>query len=73
MFGLMPTIGPWELVLILAVVLVIFGPGKLPGVGKAIGSTIKEFRKASGENHHEPPASLVSKENSKGEIDNKAG
>lgn len=49
MFGLIPSIGPWELILILAVVLIIFGPGKLPEVGKSLGKTIKEFRKASTE------------------------
>lgn len=43
MFG----IGPWELVLILVIALVIFGPGKLPEVGKAMGRGLKEFRKAS--------------------------
>jgi sec-independent protein translocase protein TatA len=40
-------IGPGELILILVIVLVIFGPGKLPDVGNAIGRGIKEFRKAS--------------------------
>ena len=36
-----------ELILILIVVLVIFGPGKLPDVGNAIGKGIREFRRAS--------------------------
>lgn len=49
MFGLLPSIGPWELAAILAVVLIIFGPGKLPEVGKSLGKTIREFRKASNE------------------------
>lgn len=43
MFG----IGPWELILILVIALVVFGPGKLPDVGKALGNGLKEFRKAS--------------------------
>ena len=38
---------PWHLLLILAIVLIIFGPGKLPDIGKAMGKTIKEFRQAS--------------------------
>ncbi len=42
-------IGWPELILILVVVLVIFGPGKLPDVGNAIGKGIREFRKASNE------------------------
>lgn len=45
----MPIPGPWELVLLLAIVLVIFGPGKLPAVGEAIGKGIREFRQASNE------------------------
>lgn len=38
---------PTHLVLILVVVLIIFGPGKLPDVGKAIGNSLKEFRRAT--------------------------
>jgi len=38
------TIGPLQIVLILVIVLIIFGPGKLPQVGKAIGKTIRDFR-----------------------------
>ncbi len=45
----MPHIGVPELVLILALALIIFGPGKLPELGKAIGKTIKEFRHSSQE------------------------
>lgn len=43
----MPNIGPGELILILVIVLVIFGPGKLPDIGSAIGKGVREFRKAS--------------------------
>lgn len=39
-----PHIGPMELVVILALALIIFGPGKLPQVGKALGEGIREFR-----------------------------
>lgn len=49
MFGLIPSLGPWELIAILVIVLIIFGPGKLPEVGKSLGKTIREFRKASTE------------------------
>ncbi len=35
---------PTHLILILAIVLIIFGPGKLPELGKTIGSGIREFR-----------------------------
>jgi len=40
-----PHIGGPELILILVVVLIIFGVGKLPQVGGAIGKGIREFRK----------------------------
>ena len=37
----------WEIVLILAVVLVLFGAKKLPELAKGLGSGIKEFKKAT--------------------------
>lgn len=43
MFGL----GPTELLLILGIVFVIFGAGKLSEVGGALGRSIREFRSAS--------------------------
>jgi len=36
-----------EIGLILVVILIIFGAGKLPQVGAALGKSIREFRKAS--------------------------
>ncbi|MDI6709569.1 MAG: twin-arginine translocase TatA/TatE family subunit [Bacillota bacterium] len=44
-----PRIGVPELIIILVVALIIFGPGKLPEAGKALGRTIREFRKSSKE------------------------
>lgn len=38
-----------ELILILIIALVVFGPGKLPEVGRALGKGIQEFRRASSE------------------------
>jgi sec-independent protein translocase protein TatA len=45
----MPVPGPMELILLLVIVLIIFGPGKLPDIGNAVGKGIREFRKASTE------------------------
>ncbi len=46
--------GPWEIVLILAIIPIIFGVGKLPQVGGAIGKGLRAFRKGqSGE--EDPP------------------
>lgn len=38
--------GTQELILVLVIALVVFGPGKLPEVGKAIGKGINEFKDA---------------------------
>jgi sec-independent protein translocase protein TatA len=37
---------PMHLILILVIVLVIFGPGKLPELGAGLGKSIREFKKA---------------------------
>lgn len=42
-------IGPTELIIILLILMMVFGIGKLPQVGAAIGRVIKEFRKAQSE------------------------
>jgi sec-independent protein translocase protein TatA len=41
--------GGWEIVLILAVVLLLFGAKKLPELAKGLGTGIKEFKKATKE------------------------
>ncbi len=43
---MIPRIGPLELVIIVLIVLIIFGAGKLPQVGGTIGKGIREFRRA---------------------------
>jgi sec-independent protein translocase protein TatA len=40
-------IGPMELILILTLALLLFGPKKLPEIGKTVGRALSEFRKAS--------------------------
>jgi sec-independent protein translocase protein TatA len=45
----MPTLGPWELGIILLIVVVIFGAGKLPEIGGAVGKSIREFKQATTE------------------------
>jgi len=42
MFGL----GPWELAVILVIVIIIFGVGKLPEIGTGLGEGIKNFKKS---------------------------
>ncbi|MDY6826019.1 MAG: twin-arginine translocase TatA/TatE family subunit [Bacillota bacterium] len=49
MKGLFGKIGVWEILLILIVALIIFGPAKLPELGKSIGNGLREFKKATRE------------------------
>jgi len=48
-------LGMSELVLILVIALVVFGPGKLPEVGKALGKGIQEFKRATTSDGKEEP------------------
>lgn len=54
MFGL----GHMELIVILIIVLIIFGAGKLPEIGSGIGKGIRNFKKAT----HEQPEKITCKE-----------
>jgi len=65
MFG---RIGIWELILILVIVLIIFGAGKLPKIAKAIGEGIREFKKATKEKESEEKTKEEKKEESSKEI-----
>jgi sec-independent protein translocase protein TatA len=52
----MPFVGTghvWILAILLVVVLIIWGPGKLPDVGSGMGRAIREFRKASSDTKEE--------------------
>ena len=40
-------LGPMEIGLVLVIILIVFGVGKLPQVGSAIGKGMHEFRKAA--------------------------
>jgi len=42
----MPNIGPLELVVLLVIVLLIFGPKRLPGLGRQLGSGMREFKES---------------------------
>jgi len=39
-----PNIGPTELIIVLVIVLLIFGPKRLPGLGKQLGGGMREFK-----------------------------
>jgi sec-independent protein translocase protein TatA len=42
----MPNIGPTELIIVLVIVLLIFGPKRLPGLGRQLGSGMREFKES---------------------------
>ncbi len=46
--------GPWEIGLILVIVLIVFGVGKLPQVGESIGKGLKAFRKGTSGEEDKP-------------------
>ena len=48
----MGVLQPWHLIIILVIVLVLFGPGKLPQLGKAVGDSLRDFKKAVGNDEH---------------------
>jgi sec-independent protein translocase protein TatA len=51
----MPNVGPFELAIVLIIALVVFGPKRLPELGRSLGKGIREFRgSVSGESHDEP-------------------
>lgn len=58
MFG----IGMPELILILIIGLVVFGPGKLPEIGKAVGRSLNEFKKATSGIMNDEPTKDVTNE-----------
>ena len=49
----MPTVGPLELVVVLAIALIVLGPAKLPEVGRSVGKGIREFKDAVSNDRHD--------------------
>lgn len=43
---MMPTIGPMEIGIVLAIALVVFGPKRLPELGRGMGSGLREFKQS---------------------------
>jgi sec-independent protein translocase protein TatA len=60
--------GAWEIALILVIILIIFGVGKLPQVGGAVGKAMRSFKKAqTGEDEKEEKAEAKKPESDKTE------
>ena len=50
----MPMPGPLELVIVVFIILLVIGPGRLPDVASAVGKSIREFRRASSDEDSGP-------------------
>lgn len=48
-------LGPWEIVLIIVIVLIIFGPKRLPDLGKSIGQFLTNFKKSMNDDKKDDP------------------
>lgn len=57
--------GIWEIVLILAIILIVFGVGKLPQVGNAIGKGLRSFKKGQAGEDEEQETVAASKADTK--------
>jgi sec-independent protein translocase protein TatA len=55
----MPSLGAPELIIILVIVIVIFGVGRLPEVGSALGRGMKEFRRAQRDEDQDAEATVA--------------
>ncbi|MCA9663203.1 MAG: twin-arginine translocase TatA/TatE family subunit [Myxococcales bacterium] len=60
-------IGGWEILIIIAIVLLVFGPSKLPQLGESVGKMLRGFRKEMKALEEDKAAERREKEN--GEID----
>ena len=57
--------GIWEIVLILVIILIIFGVGKLPQVGNAIGKGLRAFKRGQSGEEDEKEEATVTKSTAK--------
>jgi sec-independent protein translocase protein TatA len=55
----MPNVGPWEIILLLLLALLLFGAKRLPEIGRSMGRGMREFKDSvSGKDHDDEPAEL---------------
>jgi sec-independent protein translocase protein TatA len=52
----MTSIGPMELIVVLAIALLVLGPKRLPDAGRSLGKGLREFKRSVGGDDHEPDA-----------------
>ena len=55
----MPNVGPWEIILLLLLALLLFGAKRLPEIGRSMGKGMREFKDSlSGDKRDDDPAEL---------------
>ena len=59
------SLGPWEIIIIFVVILLVFGGKKLPELAKGLGEGIKEFKKATSDIKDEVDNAISDKESVK--------
>lgn len=52
----MPNIGPLEVVIVLLIALIVFGPKRLPGLGRSMGEGLRQFKSSVNEFHDKDSA-----------------
>lgn len=57
----MPNVGPLEIAIVLVIVLIIFGPKRLPELGKSMGKGIRDFKGAMSGDHDDDEDSVEAK------------
>ena len=66
----MPNIGPLELIIVLVIVLVVLGPKRLPGLGRSLGTGMREFKDSvTGKNKDEERQQLEADARANGEAE----
>lgn len=51
---------PWHLIVVLVIALIVFGPGKLPDIGSALGKSVRDFKAGISGADEEPKAATGS-------------
>jgi sec-independent protein translocase protein TatA len=54
----MPNVGPWEIILLLLLALLLFGAKRLPEIGRSMGRGLREFKDSVGGKDNDEPAEL---------------
>jgi sec-independent protein translocase protein TatA len=54
----MPNVGPWEIVLLLLLALLLFGAKRLPEIGRSMGKGMREFKDSLSGKEDDEPAEL---------------